>query len=37
MIRIFVISFFFVVGFAIGNAAFADDDDTIKSESTVRF
>ena len=36
MIRIFVISFFFVMGFAIGNAAFADDDDTIKSESTVR-
>ena len=35
MIRSLVISFFFIVGFAIGSAAFADDDDTIKSESTV--
>jgi len=36
MIRSLVISFFFIVGFAIGSAAFAEDDDTIKSESTVR-
>ena len=35
MIRFFVITFFFIVGFAIGNAVFADDDDTIKSESTI--
>ena len=35
MIRFFVITFFFIVGFTIGNAVFADDDDTIKSESTI--
>ena len=36
MIRSLVISFFFIVGLTIGNIVFADDDDTIKSESTVR-
>ena len=36
MIRPLVISFFFIAGFTIGNTVFADDDDTIKSESTVR-
>ena len=36
MIRLFVVTFLFFAGFAIGNAVFADDDDTIKSESTVR-
>jgi hypothetical protein len=29
-------SFFFIAGLTIGNTVFADDDDTIKSESTVR-
>ena len=36
MIRSLVISFFFIAGLTIGNTVFADDDDTIKSESTVR-
>ena len=36
MIRSLVISFFFIAGLTIGNIVFADDDDTIKSESTVR-
>ena len=36
MIRLFVISFFFIAGLTIGNTVFADDDDTIRSESTVR-
>jgi hypothetical protein len=36
MIRPLVISFFFIAGLTIGNIVFADDDDTIKSESTVR-
>ena len=36
MIRPLVISFFFIAGFTIGNTVFADDDDKIKSESTVR-
>jgi len=36
MRRLLVMSFFFIAGLAIGNTVFADDDDTIKSESTVR-
>ncbi len=35
MIRSLVILFFFIAGLTIGNTVFADDDDTIKSESTV--
>ena len=35
MTRLLVISFFFIAGLAMGNFAFADDDDTIRSESTV--
>ena len=35
MIRLFTLTFLFIVGFAIGNAVFAEDDDTIRSESTV--
>ena len=36
MIRSLVILLFFIAGLTIGNTVFADDDDTIKSESTVR-
>jgi len=36
MRRLLVISFFFIAGLTIGNTVFADDDDTIRSESTVR-
>jgi len=36
MRRLLVMSFFFIAGLTIGNTVFADDDDTIKSESTVR-
>lgn len=35
MIRLFIVILLFIVGFAIGNVAFAEDDDTIKSDSTV--
>ena len=35
MIRLLVISFFFIAGLAIGNVVYANEDDTIKSESTV--
>ena len=35
MIRLLVAMCFFIAGLAIGNVVFADDDDTIKSESTV--
>ena len=36
MTRLVVFAFFCTLGFVIGNTVFADDDDTIKSESTVR-
>ena len=36
MIRLFIVILLFIAGFTIGNVVFADDDDTIKSESTVR-
>ena len=35
MIRLLVISFFFIAGLVIGNVVSANEDDTIKSESTV--
>ena len=35
MIRLLVILFFFIAGLVIGNVVSANEDDTIKSESTV--
>ena len=35
MIRSLVILFFFIAGLTIGNAVFAEDDNTVRSESTV--
>ena len=35
MIRLFIVILFFIAGLAIGNVVFADNDDTIRSESKV--
>mgnify|MGYP003651139164 CR=1 FL=1 len=35
MTRLVVFAFFCTLGFVVGNTVFADDDDTIKSESTI--